>query len=122
MTPLAEQLAEAHETIRQLRAALVPTASIPRYPSLNLSRTETCIINCLMDGNLWSDDALQARSDVINRRLVDGTFSVKITISRLRKKLPDGVAIENVWGEGYTMPAASIAIEAELRYQSTIKM
>lgn len=100
---LPPTLDEAHEHIRQLRAALVPW-SVPRYRALHLSPQKAMLVAMLVEAPGWIPmerilDRMDAHSGVIHDR-----SHIRVLISRINRVLGvHGIAIQTARGLGYSM-------------------
>lgn len=116
---LREKLDEANETIQQMRDErrdeLLPVAFV-HYTGLTLSKTETTLVEGLKDGRLCRFPYLIARMAAVTGHEIPSMSCLQVAICRLRKKLAKlAVVIDNEYGAGFSMPAASVAILAGLR-------
>lgn len=111
---LKDQLDEANETIRQLRAP----PSHPTWHFTGFTRSEACVLVHLSEGNRCSSDALRRRLDAVlpqpaEDRSIRALYTV---IGRTRAKLARLDA--KIEGRGsYWMSEASIAALLPLRFE-----
>ena len=93
---VAERLAEAEETIIQLRKAIAPER-MPVYDGLRLTRSEAIILKALVDYSDWvSTERLAARLSLTSELgTMNDWKSVNVHMCRMRPKLKAvGVTIE----------------------------
>src|ERR1700722_11717413 len=115
-----DQLSEAHETIRQLRAQITGLAAAdqtPRYRGVILSRTERLILYHLR--NARKPLPAERMIAIMSTRPWGQTETEDPTaaagaICRLRKELTGlpGVSLKPLRGEGFSLPIESKAILA----------
>jgi DNA-binding response OmpR family regulator len=104
---LLEELAEARETIRQLREGLT-VSTAPRYRGLSASVAERAIIEALLRApGLMHRDTLNDLLDITLHRIdaVDPKV-INVQVCRLRRKLAalvPPIEIQTAWGDGYYM-------------------
>jgi hypothetical protein len=101
MTDLADQLAEGQETIRQLRAVLLPELSWQHF--LKASPRQRIMLRVFLGTNgLISHERLRAAYEQTGEVVAPKTMAVQMC--RLRKILKArGISIMTVWGEGFAM-------------------
>lgn len=107
---LTEQLDEANETIRQLRAE----NSVPLRHYSGFSKSEAAIVSLLSDGRIHTAGRIRQALDAINQRIDAGSnVSAQLMICRTRTKLrlkAPLAFIVTVERAGYSMTAGSIAV------------
>jgi len=112
---LQDQLAEAHETIRQLKALIVPPLILP--PHLGLKYQQNRLVVYLMERS----PHICSKEQVYNALYLDRRCeprdlkNVDVQVYLARKALREiGAEILTHFGLGYSMPAESAAKLREL--------
>lgn len=102
-----ERLAERDETIRQLRALLLPQADLPL--EWELTHREARVFRAMLGVDMLTREAAMAAlysdrpDDAPDQKIVD------VFICKLRKKTrPYGVAIDTVWGQGWRLNSRQV--------------
>ena len=94
---------ELRETVRQLRAAMVPE-TVAIDPSWRLTRTEARMFRHLASRDLATRESLELA--MFSHRMDEppNPKTIDIYLCKLRAKTErHGVAIVNVWGEGWRL-------------------
>ncbi len=107
--PFIERIAELEEEVRELRALFSPPGLAESFRALGFSNMQSAILAALMVREVLSRQQLMAvmYPDVDTRyerdmKIVDGHMV------HLRKRLKTfGLNVENTWGLGYKLTAAS---------------
>ena len=121
-TPLSRALAERDEALedaRQLRVTLA-RGPLPTYRDLRLSVSQYAIVDALISRVAGVHrEMLQARIEAVtDNAWSEPEDSLRVQIYRLRKKLNrliPPIRIETMWGDGYRMNAADVALLAARR-------
>lgn len=107
---LREELEEAHETIRQLRAQLAPDRNeLPSWLP-HLTPLESRCLIALGSGRLMSKERVHEQVYCNDPSGGPAVKIVDVAICRIRRKLADIIQIETVWGQGYRLPPDAIAL------------
>lgn len=104
---LREQLEEAREEIRQLKASAQSPAFFPPA-AWRLSQTETLLLALLSTREFVSHEAGEhwLTSTLDRHWLVQPKKLIQVYVHKLRRKLaPHGFSIETRWGEGHYITA-----------------
>jgi two-component system cell cycle response regulator CtrA len=104
---LLAQLDEQKERIRQLEESLGFHLRSPL--ELNLTPSQAAIFGCLYVRPIANRETLiQAHEVTVGCNRDSDPKVIDVQMVHLRKKLrPHGVEVKTIWGQGYTMPAAS---------------
>lgn len=108
--PLSQRVNMLEEENRQLKELLQPKLE-RRFPSeWGLTPSEARLLDCLYSSPKGRRTHEQIRFWMYGRRMREEKI-LHVYVCKIRKKLaPFNIEIQNSWGTGYELPAASLAV------------